>query len=53
MAENEYTNKEREKTGEIRFIYKTFICLEIIITKFERILHSLMENKTDAGMSGK
>ena len=35
MAKNEYT--KREKTGEVWFIYKTFICLENIINKFERL----------------
>ena len=51
MARNEYT--KREKTGEVRFIYKTFICLENIINKFERLSHNLMENKKEAGMSDK
>ena len=31
MAENEYA--KREKNGEVRFIYKIFICLETIINK--------------------
>ena len=43
MAQNEYT--KREKTGEVRFIWKTFICFEDIINKFERLSHNLMENK--------
>ena len=43
MAENEYT--KREKTREVRFIYKTFICLETIINKFERLSLNLMEKK--------
>ena len=51
MAENDYI--KREKTVEVQFIYKTFICLEMIINKFERLLHNLMENKKDAGMSDK
>ena len=51
MAINEYT--KREKTGEVQFIYKTLICLENIINKFERLLHNLMENKKEAGMSDK
>ena len=51
MAENKYT--KREKTGEIWFICKTFICLDIRINKFESLSHNLMENKKDAGMSGK
>ena len=51
MAKNEHTN--REKTGKVRFIYKTFSCLEIIINKFERFSHNLMENKKEAGMSDK
>ena len=45
MAENEYT--KREKTGEVRFIYKTFIRLETIISKFERLSNNLMESKKD------
>ena len=49
MAENEYT--KREKTGEVRFISRTFICLETIINKFERLSPNLMENKKEAGMS--
>ena len=51
MAKNEYT--KGEKTGEVRFIYKTFICLENIINKFEKLSHNLMENKKEAGMSDK
>ena len=51
MAKNEYT--KREKTGEVRFIDKTFICLGSIINKFERLSHKLIENKKDAGMSDK
>ena len=51
MAKNEYTKKE--KTGEVRFIYITFICLETIINKFERLSGNLMENKKEAGMSDK
>ena len=35
MTENEYT--KREKTGEVRFIYKTFICLETKNSKKEKI----------------
>ena len=50
MAENEYT--KREKTGDVRFIYKTFICLETIINKFERLSLNLMVKK-EAGMSNK
>ena len=51
MTENNYT--KREKNGEVRFIYKTFICLEIIISKFDRFSHNLMENKKESGMSDK
>ena len=51
MANNEYT--KREKAGEFRFIYKTFICLENIINKFERLSHNFMENKKEAGTSDK
>ena len=51
MAQNEYT--KREKTGKVRFIYKTFIYLETIINKFERLSHNLKENKKEAGMSDK
>ena len=51
MTENEYT--KRETIGEVWFIYKTFICLETIIHKFEMLLHKLMENEKDAGMSDK
>ena len=43
----------REKTGEVRFIYKTFICLETISNKFERLSHNFIENKKDTGMSDK
>ena len=50
MAKNEYIKSE--KTGEVRFIYKTFICLENI-NKFERLSHNLMENKKESGMSDK
>ena len=50
MAKIEYT--KREKTGEILFIYKTFICLENI-NKYEMLPHNLMENKKEAGMSDK
>ena len=42
-------SRQREKTGEVRFIYKTFICLENIINKFESLLYNLMENKKEAG----
>ena len=51
MVENEYT--KREKARGVRFIYKTFITLETIINKFERLWHNLMENKKDTGMSDK
>ena len=51
MAKNEYT--KTEKTGKVRFIYKTFIYLENIINKFERLSHNLMKNKKEAGMSDK
>ena len=51
MAKNEYT--KREKTGEVWFIYKPFICLENIINKFERLSHNFMENENEAGMSDK
>ena len=50
MDKIEYT--KREKTGEILFIYKTFICLENI-NKYEMLPHNLMENKKEAGMSDK
>ena len=50
MAQNQCT--KREKTGEVRFIYKTFICLENIINKFERISQNFMEKK-ELGMSDK
>ena len=51
IAKNEYT--KREKIGEVQFIYKTFICLENIINKFERLSHNVMENKKEAVMSDK
>ena len=51
MTENKYT--KREKTGEVQFIYKTFICLKTIFNKLERLSHNLIENKKDAGMSHK
>ena len=51
MGENEY--RKREKTEEIRFIYKTFICLETITNKFERLPRNMVENEKDAGMSDK
>ena len=51
MAKNEVT--KRQKTGEVRFFYKTFICLENIVNKFERLSHNLMENKKEEGMSDK
>ena len=37
IAQIEYI--KREKTGEVRFISKIFICLENIINKFERLSH--------------
>ena len=46
-------HKEREKTEEVRFIYKTIICFETTTNKFERLLQNLMENIKDAGMSDK
>ena len=46
---NEYT--KREKTGEVRFDLKTFICQENAINKFKRLSINLMENKKEAGMS--
>ena len=46
------TQRAREN-WEVRYIYKTFICLETIINKFERLSHSLMQNEIDAGMSDK
>ena len=49
MAKNK--ERKREKTGEVRFIYNTFICLENIVNKFKRFSHNLMENKKEAGMS--
>ena len=48
-----WIRKGREKTKKVRFIYKTFICLETINNKFETISHNLMENKKDAEMSEK
>ena len=51
LAKNEYT--KREKTGEVWFIYKTFICLENITNKSERLSHNLMEKKKEARMSDK
>ena len=51
-------HKER-KTGEVLFIYKTykkyktFIWLETIMNKFERLSHNFRENKKDVGMSDK
>ena len=51
MAQNQYTN--RDKTGEVPFIYKTFICLENIINDFERLLYNLVENKKEAMISDK
>ena len=51
MAENEYT--KREKTGEVRFIYKTFTWLKTIINKFDRIWYNLIENKEDAEICDK
>ena len=51
MAQNEYT--ERERTGEVWFILKTFICLENMIDKSERRFHNLMENECMTGMSVK
>ena len=51
MGENEY--RKREKTEEIRFIYKTFICLETITNKFESLPRNMVENEKDAGMSDK
>ena len=58
MIENEYAKRERErereKAGDVQVIYKTFICLETIINKFdERLLRNFMVNKKDAGMSDK
>ena len=46
-------HKEREKTEEFRFIYKTIICFETTNNKFERLSHNLMENIKNAGMSNK
>ena len=51
MAKNEYT--KRQKAEEVRFTNKTFICLENIINKSDRLSHNLMENKKEAGMGGK
>ena len=51
MAKNEAP--KREKPGEFRLIYKTFICLEAIINKFEKLLHNLPENEKDIRMSDK
>ena len=48
-----WIHKEREKTEEVRFIYKTIICFETTTNKFERLLQNLMENIKDAGMSDK
>ena len=44
---------KRDKTRKVRFIYKTFICLENIINKIKRLSQNLMENKIEAGMSDK
>ena len=46
-------HKEREKTEEVRFIYKTIICFETATNKFEMLSHNLMENIKDAMMSDK
>ena len=51
MAQNQYA--KREKSEEVRFIQKTFICLENMINKFERTSVNLMEDKKEAGMSDK
>ena len=47
MAQNECT--KREKTRKVRFMKKTFICLENVIKKFARISHNLMEKKKQGG----
>ena len=47
-----WIQKEREN-WEVRFIYKTFICLETITNKFERLPRNMVENEKDAGMSDK
>ena len=49
MAMNEYTIRERKLSK----FDLTFICLENIISKSERLSHNLMENKKKAGMSDK
>ena len=45
--------KKRERTGEVPFIYKTFIFLENIVNILERLSHNLVENEKEAGMSDK
>ena len=51
MAQNQCT--KREKTGEVRFMYKTFICLENIINKFERISQNFMKKKKQGWATNK
>ena len=52
MDQNE-RERERDRTGEIRFRNKTFVCLENMINKFERLSQNLTGNEKKAGMSHK
>lgn len=51
MDPNEYT--KREKTREIRFNQKTFVCMESMINNFERLSRNSTGNKKKAEMSDK
>lgn len=51
MDPSEYT--KREKTREIRFNQKTFVCMESMINNFERLSRNLTGNKKKAEMSDK
>lgn len=51
MDPNEYT--KREKTREIRFNQKTFVCMESMINNFETLSRNLTGNKKKAEMSDK
>ena len=50
MIDRMNTQRERKRTANIRFVQKIFICLENIISKFERFSYNLMENKKDTGI---
>ena len=52
MAENEYTKSERKLRKFVSFTRLSFVSRPLLI-KFERLLHNLMENIKDAGMSDK